>query len=206
MHGVMFHVEHIDRACATSLQALMHGVMFHVEHIDRACATSLQALMHGVPMPAPYSTPLNALYSAGVTRLKITSAFTGAMRMSAKPPLSRPWRGLSPRERDTPASRRAGHARACPKGRAVWSRHGHPTHEHLPFRFACTINMFHVEHHPTHEHLPFRFACTINMFHVEHHPTHEHLPFRFACTIAPLRMQGKPWKLANFKQSPYLRV
>ena len=190
MRGVMFHVEHIDCACKTKFQVLMRGVMFHVEHIDRACATSFQALMHGVPIPTPYSTPLNALYSAGVTRLKITSAFTGAMRMSAKPPLSRPWRGLSPRERDTPASRRAGHARACPKGRAVWSRHGHPTHEHLEFRFACTINMFHVEHHPTHEHLEFRFACT----------------------IAPLRMQGKPWffflkkKLANFKQSPYLRV
>ena len=68
MHGMMFHVEHIDSACKMKWKALMHGVMFHVEHIDRACATSFQALMHGVPIPTPYSTPLNALYSAGVTR------------------------------------------------------------------------------------------------------------------------------------------
>ena len=119
--------------------------------------------MHGVPMPAPYSTPLNALYSAGVTRLKITSALAGAMRMSAKPPVSLPWRGLSPRGRDTPASRRAGHARACPEGRAVWSRHGHPTHEHLEFRFACTIARGSGPWHGVHE----RMECSIAGTHAE---------------------------------------
>ena len=147
-------------ACYAALHALMHSMPRPTPSRDRACVTSLQALMHGVPMPTPYSTPLIALYSAGVTRLKITSALAGAMRMSAKPPVSLPWRGLSPRGRDTPASRRAGHARACPEGRAVWSRHGHPTHEHLEFRFACTIARGSAPWHGAHEHMECSIAGT----------------------------------------------
>ena len=249
MHYVPFHVEHIFYACSTSLQALMHSVPQPTPLRDRACYASLQALMHSVPQPAPLRdracyaslpalmhsvpqpTPLRAppiaLHSTGVPRLKITPAFAGAMRMGAKPPLSLPWRGLSPRGRDTPASLRAGRAGARPREGAPLRRQRHYAHEHLPLRSACTIaplrrqrhyahehlplrsasikDMFHVEQHFTHEHLPLRSACIKDMFHVEQHFTHEHLPLRSACTIAPLCRQGIALKSAHIKESTYLR-
>ena len=164
MHYMPFHVEHIFYACSTSLQALMHYMPFHVEHIfyacsaslqalmhsvpqpaplrDRACSASLQALMHSVPQPAPLRAPPIALRLAGVTRPKITPAFAGAMRMSAKPPLSLPWRGLSPRGRDTPAPLWAGHAGARPGGGTPLRRQRHYAHERLPLRSTCTIAPF----------------------------------------------------------------
>ena len=205
MHYMPFHVEHIFYACSTSLQALMHYMPFHVEHIfyacsaslqalmhsvpqpaplrDRACSASLQALMHSVPQPAPLRAPPIALRLAGVTRPKITPAFAGAMRMSAKPPLSLPWRGLSPRGRDTPAPLWAGHAGARPGGGTPLRRQRHYAHERLPLRSTCTI-------------APFRR---------QRHYTHERLPLRSACTIAPFRRQSIAWKSAHIPKIPYLR-
>ena len=227
MHYMPFHVEHIFYACSASLQALMHSVPQPAPLRDRACSASLQALMHSVPQPAPLRAPPIALRLAGVTRPKITPAFAGAMRMSAKPPRSLPWRGLSPRGRDTPAPLWAGHAGARPAGGTPLRRQRHYAHERLPLRSTCTIapfrrqrhytherlplryasikDMFHVEQHFAHEHLPLRSASIKDMFHVEQHFAHEHLPLRSACTIAPFRRQSIAWKSAHIPKIPYLR-
>ena len=71
---------------------------------------ALRATAHYTPRPQ------NALRLAGVSRQKITPAVAGAMRMSAKPPLRLPWRGLSPRGRDTPAPLRGRACGSTPKG------------------------------------------------------------------------------------------
>ena len=86
----------------------------------RACYTPLQALLHYALWHAPLRAPPIAHRLAGVSRQLITPAVSGAMRMSAKPPIRLSWRGLSPRGRDTPAPLRAGRAGARPgRGRYV---------------------------------------------------------------------------------------
>ena len=142
---------------------------------DRACSASLQALMHSVPQPAPLRAPQIALHSAGVPRLKITPAVAGAMRMSAKPPLRLPWRGLSPRGRDTPASLRAGRAGARPGWGTPLRRAQHYAHGHLPFRFGGTRAPLRMAQHYAHGHLPFRFGGTRAPLRMARHYAHGHM-------------------------------
>ena len=160
MHYMPFHVEHIFYACSTSLQAPMHSVPQPTTLRARARGTPLQAPMHSALCPTPLRAPQIALHSAGVSRLKITPAFAGAMRMSAKPPLRLPWRGLSPRGRDTPASLRAGRARARPGRGAPLRRAQHYAHGHLPLRFGGTRAPLRMARHYAHGHLPLRGGST----------------------------------------------
>ena len=144
----------------TPLQAPMHSVPCHAPLRARARGTPLQAPMHSALCPTPLRAPQIALHSAGVSRLKITPAFAGAMRMSAKPPLRLPWRGLSPRGRDTPASLRAGRARARPGRGAPLRRAQHYAHGHLPLRFGGTRAPLRMARHYAHGHLPLRGGST----------------------------------------------
>ena len=116
MHSVPCHAPLRARARGTPLQAPMHSVLCPAPLRARARGTPLQAPMHSALCPTPLRAPQIALHSAGVSRLKITPAFAGAMRMSAKPPLRLPWRGLSPRGRDTPAPLRGRACGSTPKG------------------------------------------------------------------------------------------
>ena len=144
----------------TPLQAPMHSVLCPAPLRARARGTPLQAPMHSALCPTPLRAPQIALHSAGVSRLKITPAFAGAMRMSAKPPLRLPWRGLSPRGRDTPASLRAGRARARPGRGAPLRRAQHYAHGHLPLRFGGTRAPLRMARHYAHGHLPLRGGST----------------------------------------------
>ena len=134
----------------TPLHAPMHSVPCHAPLRARARGTPLQAPMHSALCPAPLRAPPIALHSAGVTRLEITPALAGAMRMSAKPPLRLPWRGLSPRGRDTPASLRAGRAGARPGWGTPLRRAQHYAHGHLPFRFGGTRAPLRMARHYAH--------------------------------------------------------
>ena len=144
----------------TPLHAPMHSVLCHAPLRARARGTPLQAPMHSVPCHAPLRAPQIALRSAGGPRPKITPAVAGAMRMSAKPPLRLPWRGQSPRGRDTPASLRAGRAGARPGGGAPFRRAQHYAHGHLPLRFGGTRAPFRMARHYAHGHIPLRGGST----------------------------------------------
>ena len=138
---------------------------------------------HALRATAHYTTrPQNALRLAGVSRQKITPAVAGAMRMSAKPPLRLPWRGLSPRGRDTPASLRAGRARARPGRGAPLRRAQHYAHGHLPLRFGGTRAPLRRAQHYAHGHLPLRFGDTRAPLRMARHYAHGHLPLRGGST------------------------
>ena len=160
MHSVPCHAPLRARARGTPLQAPMHSVLCPAPLRARARGTPLQAPMHSALCPTPLRAPKIALHSAGVSRLKITPAFAGAMRMSAKPPLRLPWRGLSPRGRDTPASLKAGRARARPGRGAPLRRAQHYAHGHLPLRFGGTRAPLRMARHYAHGHIPLRGGST----------------------------------------------
>ena len=175
MHSVPCHAPLRARARGTPLQAPMHSVLCPTPLRARARGTPLQAPMHSALYPAPLRAPQIALHSAGVTRLEITPALAGAMRMSAKPPLRLPWRGLNPRGRDTPASLRAGRARARPGGGTPLRRAQHYAHGSLPFRFGGTRAPLRRAQHYAHGHLPFRFGGTRAPLRMARHYAHGHM-------------------------------
>ena len=93
-----------------ALRATAHSTTRESPRHSTPGTHALRATAHYTPRPQ------NALRLAGVSRQKITPAVAGAMRMSAKPPLRLPWRGLSPRGRDTPAPLRGRACGSTPKG------------------------------------------------------------------------------------------